>query len=74
MDGVAASLKLKRYLLVKKPRHIADESENRYVANHATIGKTAVNIKAIAEASAHPKYIDVVYGEYALFWSTFHPL
>lgn len=40
------------------PTHIAEESENRYVANQETIGRMPVTIKAIAEAIAHPKYTD----------------
>lgn len=47
------------YLLVKRPRHIADDRENRYVANHATIGTEAVKNSAIADARAQPRNIDV---------------
>lgn len=46
------------YLREKIPTHIADDSENRYVANHEIIGNTAVTSKAIAAANAQPRYTD----------------
>jgi len=46
-------------ILAKRPTHIADEGENRYVANQATIGINPVVITAIVEDNAHPRYIDV---------------
>jgi hypothetical protein len=50
---------IKTDLLVKRPIHIADEGENRYVANQATIGINPVTSTAIADDNAHPRYIDV---------------
>jgi hypothetical protein len=50
---------IKSDLLVKRPIHKADEGENRYVANQATIGINPVTSTAIAEDNAHPRYIDV---------------
>jgi hypothetical protein len=37
---------------------MAEERENRYVANHETIGSTPVTTKAIADAIAQPRYTD----------------
>jgi hypothetical protein len=36
----------------------AEGRENRYVANHETIGSTPVTNKAIADAIAQPRYTD----------------
>lgn len=38
------------------PTQMAEERENRYVANHETIGSTPVTTKAIADAIAQPRY------------------
>ena len=42
---------------------MADDRENRYVANHETIGSTAVTSKAITAATAQPRYTDDTQGE-----------
>lgn len=36
------------------PTHVAEERENRYVANHEMIGSTPVTAKATADAIAQP--------------------
>lgn len=38
--------------------HIAEERENRYVANQDTIGSRPVTSKTTIEAIAHPRYTD----------------
>lgn len=48
----------KSSLHAKTPIHIAEERENRYVANHDTIGRTPVTNKATAEVIAQPRYKD----------------
>jgi hypothetical protein len=53
---------------------MAEERENRYVANQETIGSTPVTTKAIADAIAQPRYTDDAYGELKLFRSPVHPL
>lgn len=40
------------------PTQMAEERENRYVANHETIGSTPVTTKTIADAIAQPRYTD----------------
>lgn len=40
------------------PIQIAEERENRYVANHEMIGSTPVTTKAMADAIAQPRYTD----------------
>lgn len=51
--------RIKMSILAKRLTHIADEGENRYVANQATIGINPEVITAIVEDNAHPRYIDV---------------
>lgn len=53
---------------------MADEGENRYVANQATIGINPVVSTAIVEDNAHPRYIDDAQGEQKLFLSASQPL
>ena len=40
------------------PIQMAEERENRYVANHEIIGSTPVTTKIIADVIAQPRYTD----------------
>lgn len=42
-------------LQVNTATHVAEERENRYVANQATAGKIPVSKRANIDAIAHPK-------------------